>query len=52
MSLPADYHMHSCHSGDSDAPMCEMIEKGIALGLDQMCFTEHMDMDYPYSPHL
>ena len=52
MSLPADYHMHSCHSGDSDAPMCEMIEKGISLGLEQMCFTEHMDMDYPDSPHL
>ena len=52
MFLPADYHMHSCHSGDSDAPMRKMIEKGISLGLDQMCVTEHMDMDYPYSPHL
>lgn len=25
-----------------------MIERGIALGLTHMCFTEHMDMDYVY----
>ena len=43
----ADYHMHSHHSGDSTAPMKDMIEKAIALGLKNICFTEHMDMDYP-----
>ena len=25
----------------------EMIQKGIALGLTRMCFTEHHDLDYP-----
>ena len=49
MPVTADYHLHSCFSGDSDAPMEEMIQKGISLGLTSMCFTEHMDMDYVYS---
>ncbi len=48
MPVTADYHLHSCFSGDSDAPMEEMIQKGISLGLTSMCFTEHMDMDYVY----
>lgn len=47
MPIYADCHLHSSHSGDSDASMESMIEKGIELGLKQMCFTEHMDMDYP-----
>ncbi|MBO5056500.1 MAG: histidinol-phosphatase HisJ family protein [Lachnospiraceae bacterium] len=49
MPITADYHLHSCFSGDSDTPMEEMIQKGISLGLTCMCFTEHMDMDYVYS---
>lgn len=49
MPICADCHLHSSHSGDSQAPMEAMIEKGIALGLKKMCFTEHMDMDYPVS---
>ena len=44
MAIHADYHLHSSFSGDSDAPMEEMIRRGIALGLTQMCFTEHMDL--------
>lgn len=49
MSIIADYHLHSSFSGDSDVPMERMIERGIILGLGAMCFTEHMDMDYPYT---
>ncbi len=49
MALKADLHLHSSFSGDSDAPMEEMILKGISLGLDTMCFTEHLDMDYVYT---
>jgi histidinol-phosphatase (PHP family) len=45
----ADYHLHSAYSGDSDEPMEEMIRRGIELGLEQMCFTEHMDMNFPVS---
>ena len=47
--ITADCHMHSAHSGDSVAPMEEMILKGIDLGLTTMCFTEHNDFDYPDS---
>ncbi|MCM1058634.1 MAG: histidinol-phosphatase HisJ family protein [Firmicutes bacterium] len=50
MSITADCHLHSSFSGDSDAPMEEMVLKGISLGLDTMCFTEHQDIDYPDSP--
>lgn len=49
MPITADYHLHSSFSGDSDAPMEEMILQGIRLGLTQMCFTEHQDFDYPVS---
>ena len=47
MPITADYHLHSSFSGDSDTPMEEMILKGIELGLNRMCFTEHHDIDYP-----
>ncbi len=49
MPITADYHLHSNFSGDSDTPMEDMILKGIELGLTEMCFTEHMDMDFPVS---
>jgi histidinol-phosphatase (PHP family) len=49
MSIKADYHLHSSHSGDSEAPMEEVIQRAIALGLDRICFTEHMDMNFPVS---
>ena len=48
MAITADYHLHTHNSGDSTAPMEDMIKKGISLGLTTMCFTEHMDMDYVY----
>ncbi len=49
MAITADYHLHSHFSGDSDTPMEDMILRGIDLGLKEMCFTEHMDMDFPVS---
>lgn len=49
MAIKADFHLHSSFSGDSDTPMEQMIQRGIELGLSTMCFTEHMDMDYPYA---
>ncbi len=48
MSIKADYHLHSSFSGDSTAPMEDMALKGIELGLTDMCFTEHMDIDFIY----
>ncbi len=52
VNYPADYHMHSHNSGDSKAPMEAMIEASIKKGLKEICFTEHMDMDYPPLPDL
>ncbi|MBQ9513080.1 MAG: histidinol-phosphatase HisJ family protein [Lachnospiraceae bacterium] len=46
----ADYHLHSDFSGDSDTPMESMIRAAIGLGLTELCFTEHLDLDYPGSP--
>ncbi len=48
MAVAADFHIHSNFSGDSDTPMESMILEGIRLGLQTMCFTEHLDLDYPY----
>ena len=48
MPITADFHMHSAFSGDSDAPMEEMIQKSINLGLTDICFTEHQDFDFIY----
>lgn len=50
MQILADYHVHSHHSGDSDAPMNEVVESAISKGLKFLCFTEHMDIDYPEYP--
>ncbi len=45
--IKADYHLHSSFSSDSETPMESQIEKAIELGLEEICFTEHMDLDYP-----
>jgi len=47
MAILSDYHMHSSFSGDSETPMERMIEQAIKLGLTHICFTEHMDKDFP-----
>ena len=48
MAILADYHMHTNYSGDSQATMESMIESAIAKGLSHICFTDHLDLDYPY----
>ncbi|MDO5345941.1 MAG: histidinol-phosphatase HisJ family protein [Lachnospiraceae bacterium] len=47
MSIICDFHMHSSFSGDSDTPMEDMVKSAISLGLTEICFTEHLDLDYP-----
>ena len=42
--------MHSSFSSDSTTPMEEMIKKAIDAGLTGICFTEHLDPDYPETP--
>ena len=41
--MKADYHLHCEFSDDSEEKMETQVEQGIAIGLDEMCFTDHVD---------
>lgn len=41
--MTADYHVHSAFSFDCKAPMEAQIERAIEIGLDEICFTDHVD---------
>ena len=47
-----DTHMHTHFSGDSDADPEQMILAAKARGLSGLCFTDHLDYDYPEEPEL
>lgn len=47
MAILYDYHLHSSFSGDSTAPMEEMLKSALKKGLKGLCITEHYDVDYP-----
>ena len=42
-----DTHMHCRFSGDSTADPKAMIESSIEKKLEGICFTDHIDWDYP-----
>ncbi|MBP3877606.1 MAG: histidinol-phosphatase HisJ family protein [Lachnospiraceae bacterium] len=42
-----DVHVHSRFSGDSDADPEEVVQRAIRGGLPQLCFTDHIDWDFP-----
>ncbi|MBD5449802.1 MAG: histidinol-phosphatase HisJ family protein [Lachnospiraceae bacterium] len=39
----ADYHVHTEFSDDSVYPMEQVIRDAIAMGMDEICFTDHVD---------
>ena len=39
----ADYHVHTEFSDDSVYPMEEVVKDAIAMGMDEICFTDHVD---------
>jgi histidinol-phosphatase (PHP family) len=39
----ADFHVHSEFSDDSKTPMEKQIQRAIALGIGEICFTDHVD---------
>lgn len=39
----ADYHVHSDYSDDSWYLMEEIVKDAIQLGLEEICFTDHVD---------
>jgi histidinol-phosphatase (PHP family) len=43
MSYPHDYHTHTAFSCDSQAPMAEMCQAAIALGLPELGISDHFD---------
>ncbi len=43
----ADCHMHTEFSTDSETRVEDQVEQAIRLGMEQICITDHMDMDYP-----
>ena len=49
-----DFHLHTDFSADSDAPVRSQIEQAIALGMQEICITDHHDYDThnPKSPFI
>lgn len=45
-----DSHMHCCYSGDSEAAPEDMAAAAASRGLPGICFTDHLDLDYPGDP--
>lgn len=45
--IKADFHVHSDYSTDSYASMESQIEAAISKGMERLCFTDHMDLDFP-----
>ena len=48
--IKADIHTHTTYSTDCATPMERVIKEAVSRGLDILCFTEHMDKDYPVYP--
>lgn len=38
-----DYHVHCEFSDDSVYPMEDVVRDAIGLGLEEICFTDHVD---------
>lgn len=41
-----DYHVHTYFSGDSSARLEDILRQTEALGLKEICITDHIDYDY------
>lgn len=39
----ADYHVHTAFSNDSVYPMEDVVKDAISLGMEDICFTDHVD---------
>ena len=44
----ADYHLHSEFSDDSRESMDNQIQQAISLGLNEICFTDHVDYGFKH----
>lgn len=48
--IKSDSHVHTSFSSDSSESMEEQVKQGIKEGLSNICFTDHMDFNYPDNP--
>lgn len=48
--IKADYHTHTSFSTDSECNPESMAERAVAMGLEILCITDHMDYFFPYPP--
>ncbi|MCD8223256.1 MAG: histidinol-phosphatase HisJ family protein [Clostridiales bacterium] len=39
----ADYHVHTYYSDDSTYPMEDVVKDAIGMGMEEICFTDHVD---------
>ena len=46
--MKADFHLHTHFSGDCETPMEKQVLAAIDAGIDILCFTDHLDQDYPH----
>ncbi len=42
-----DYHMHSTYSADGEMTLEEACLRAIEIGIDEIAFTDHIDIDWP-----
>lgn len=45
--MRCDYHLHTAYSGDCKTPMPDQLKKAAELGLEEICFTDHSELNYP-----
>lgn len=46
--IQSDYHVHSSFSGDCKVDMEIIIKSAIEKNVNNLCFTDHHDLDFPY----
>ena len=47
-----DYHTHSHYSFDGEEAAADMVAAASARGIEEICFTDHVDFDFPGRRHL
>lgn len=45
-----DYHVHSYYSDDSTYPMEQVVIDAIRMGMEELCFTDHVDYGIKIDP--
>ena len=42
-----DYHVHTFFSSDCESDPDALVNKALSMGMKEICFTDHVDFDYP-----